>query len=245
MSSLRTAGLQPLWLPTRVLATAYIALGLFGCAGALASALSDETPKGVNLSGSWRLDVQRSDDAQAALANLRKVLDAQKPLRGGSARGPRRADGNAAEEDRGDRLFRDLAMDAQREQRTRQMERYTELLRNPPRIDIEQGEDSINIVAGYDRLECVPGEVVSVTDSAGTGRRNCGWNGQALLIVQKGQRGSVQERRYEFGAGGAELIYTTTLNAEKLPEIKLRRIYHRDGFSVAAPPTGAAASPKH
>lgn len=212
-----------------------IAVGLCGAATGRAAPLAEQAPKGLSLSGSWRIDAARSDDPQVAVSRLRQSLDARKPPRERFS-GAQHRPGDGPEDDSGERLFYELAVDAQREQRTRQLEQFAEILRNPPRIDVQQGPDSINFVADYDRLECVPGETVAVTDSSGTGKRNCGWIGSALVVQLKGQRGSLLERRYELGAGGTELIYTTSLNAEKLPAVKLRRVYRRSDISAVSGP---------
>ena len=221
---------------------AWVALAVFA-GGPVAAGLAEEAPKGVDLSGTWLIDASASDDPRVALASVKRSLEAQKPrARGRYARQSAGRGGEGGPEDEsGERLFRELAQDAERQQRAQQLEQLAEILRNPPHLEIQQRAEAVHFVADYDRLECVPGELVSVTDTSGTGRRTCGWSGAALLVQLKQKIGMLVERRYELTTAGSELLYTTTLSGDKLTPVKLRRLYRRG--SITAPPS--VASPAH
>lgn len=222
-------------------------LGLCASAVSAASSLAEAAPKGVDLSGSWVIDTALSDDPNIALATLRRAIEAQKPpARSRFGRMRRDSSGDLTDAvDREanastERLLRQMSLDDLNERRAAQMAMFTDMLRNPSRIDIRQTSDGVTLVAGYDHLECVPGERVSVTDSSGTGRRECGWAGAALLVQLKQQRGAVLEQRYELDPAGAQLIFTTRYNADKLPPIALRRTYRRAVAQAALPAVGSS-----
>lgn len=218
-------------------------LGMLLAGGALAG-LSEQAPRGVNLTGVWRLDAARSADPQVALATVKRQIEAQKlPRQRSPSRGLRRdEDGDGPGERGGERLYRDIAIEAQTQQRAQQLEELADILHNPESIEIQQSPEAISLIAPYDHLDCEPGQSVAVTDSSGTGRRRCGWQGAALLVQLKRQGGSVVERRYELDATGQELLYTTTLSGDNRPVLQLRRVYRRDSVSAGVP---AAVSPAH
>jgi hypothetical protein len=229
-----------------------LGFALLGCAlsvTAFPAALADDPPRDVNLGGSWTLDAALSDNPKTVLDSLRVSLEAQKLPRRLGARTPsrRRDEDELTGDDHGAKLLRDLEIESRTAQRAKQMEQFSDILRNPASLQIEQRLQLINLVADYDHLECQPGERVSVMDTAGAGQRVCGWQGPALVVLLKRQRGgSSVERRYELDAARQTLIYTTTLTPqtqdEKLPVVKLRRVYRRGALS-ADPPAGA--SPAH
>lgn len=232
-------------------ARAVLGVALLGSAlsGNVFAALADNPPRDVNLGGNWTLDAAQSDNPKTALDILRVSLEAQRLPRRLGARTPshQRDEDELTGEDHGAKLLREIEIESRSAQRAKQMEQFADILRNPPSLQIEQQPQLINLVADYDHLECQPGERVSVMDTTGAGLRICGWLGPALVVLLKRKRGgSSVERRYELDAARQTLIYTTTLTPqtleEKLPVVKLRRVYRRAALSAELP---AGALPAH
>ncbi|HEX7418116.1 MAG TPA: hypothetical protein VF315_08690 [Steroidobacteraceae bacterium] len=209
--------------------------------------------RAVNLSGSWQLDVAKSDDAEAVRAKLRAAMAKLRDNSGGYARrsagggfpghrgggggypgqgGAQPPDGATGDQQAADAAERptreDNEADAEHnnEQNARAHSVFADALRNPAQLQIEQRAAEFRITAGEDDTSCEPGETVAVVDRIGTAQRSCGWQGQTFVVqlVRQNSGGKLEER-FDLSADGHTLTYTTILNAKQIPEQKLRRVY--------------------
>ena len=101
----------------------------------------------------------------------------------------------------------------------------TELASNPGTLDFTSTEHTLKVSAEQSNIECAAGVKVAISDSAGDGERNCGWDGRAWVIET--ERGKLMKRtdRYELSKDGKTLTYVTTASGTRLPKIKITRTY--------------------
>jgi hypothetical protein len=253
-----------------------LALTAFGVAPCALAGLKSAPDRAVNLGGSWQLDVAKSDDAEAVRAKLREAMAKRRDSagvfgrrasaggfqgrrgRGGSPGqgGTPGADGTSADaqttSDTDGPTREDNAADAERSSAQSANARgvFAQALRNPAQLQIVQRANEFRIIAGEDDTSCEPGESVAVVDRIGAAQRNCGWQGRTFVVqlVRQNSGGKLEER-YDLSADGHTLTYTTILNATRIPELRLRRVYQIaaagavDGTQAARGAADSAHSP--
>jgi hypothetical protein len=214
------------------------------------ASLKEKPPKGVSLSGVWRLDPYRSDDPDAVLADARAEVDKTSGRSAGRARGGGRypgggggggfpgggggggggfpGGGGGGWGHGGHHRSSDSSSDSQDDSSIHTPARsqlLKDLATNPGTLDFSSTEHTLKVSAEQINVECAAGVKVAISDSEGNGERHCGWDGRAWVIET--ERGKLLTRtdRYELSKDGKTLTYVTTANGTRLPKIKITRTY--------------------
>jgi hypothetical protein len=186
-----------------------------GCLAACTSMthVSAETPAGVNLAGTWKLDPQHSTDSRKALDDVLKTAGKAHPprARAGGLGGPGSDAALLAEPPM---VF---APDVS-EQKS--------LLANGDWLKIEQRANEIVISNAQSSRSYVPGErsVVSVPD--GVADQRSGWKGHEYWISIKPQVGPSSTQTFKLSPDGKQLLETIEIARDgRIPSIKVTRVY--------------------
>jgi hypothetical protein len=218
------------------LAGSLLVLTLVACGGG-AGGLRPDTPTGVNLAGTWRLNRAASDDPQAMIERIRK--DEMKRMR--RAYGPPPAEELPEIDEHGNprRVQHD---DGERGGRMRFMPRlpYAEALGSSLTADtlqIEQSPTRFVLVRGDDRRSYTPGgdSVVSVPN--GVADQHSGWAGKEYVIEVRPQVGARVIERYGLSADGHQLVEKVSLTDEGWPKLEFTRVYEPGKLSPRDLPT--------
>lgn len=231
-----------------IVTTCLLILGTSALSTVAMAGLKEKPPKGVALTGLWRIDPYRSDDPDAVLAEARAEAEKSSERSGGGMRGNRRGGGfpggggggggfpggggggSGGGWGRGGGHHRggDSSSGSPDDPSSHAPARgqlLQELARNPATLDFSSTEHTLKITAEEANIECAAGVKVAISDSAGNGERNCGWDGRAWVIDT--ERGKLLKRtdRYELSKDGKTLTYTTTASGTRLSKIKITRTY--------------------
>jgi hypothetical protein len=179
------------------------------------SHVSADSPTGVNLAGTWKLDPQHSTDSGKALDELLKSsrkVQAQQQQR---ARSPGFGYGADAT------LLAEPAMvfapDVS-EQRS--------LLANGDWLKIVQRPDELVISNGQSSHSYVPGEHSVVSVPGGVADQNSGWKGHEYRIYLKPQVGPNSTQTFKLSPDGKQLLETIEIARDgRLPSLKVTRVY--------------------
>ncbi|HEY2591822.1 MAG TPA: hypothetical protein VGI35_09550 [Steroidobacteraceae bacterium] len=208
-----------LWLYAALLSVA-------GClAGCTTAHVSADTPAGVNLAGTWKLDPQRSTDTHKALDDLLKnARKAQRP------HPPRTGIGGGADAALLAEPPMVFAPDVS-EQRS--------LLANGDWLKIEQRPDEIVISNGQSTHSYVPGERSVVSVPGGVADQSSGWKGHEYLISLKPQVGPSSTQTFKLSPDGKQLLETIEIGKDgRIPSLKVTRVY----VPTQEPPSSAVPS---
>jgi hypothetical protein len=210
--------------------------------------LKEKPPKGVALTGVWRLDPYRSDDPDAVLAQARAEAEKSGDDSGGRMRGGRGGSGGGFPgggggfpgggggggsgggwgRGGGHHRSSDTSSGSSEDSSEHPAPRgqlLKDLAANPATLDFSTTEHTLKISAEQTSVECAAGVKVAISDSAGAAERNCGWDGRAWVVET--ERGKTLKRtdRYELSKDGKTLTYVTTASGTRLPKIKITRTY--------------------
>jgi hypothetical protein len=215
------------------------AVALCGCGG---STFSPETPAGVSLAGSWKLNHGASDDPQKVLAKMRdqatKIIRHQQaeiaartgtlppdvmgdaPATEGSPP-PAAAPGQGGPR-RGDPLRRSPMASVIRT-----------MLERGDFLTVRQSPDEFVLDYGTSRRSFTPGLHSVVSAEGGVGDQSAGWHHKSFVIKVKPQNGPEVTETYALSADGKQLIETFAIASAELPAETLKRVY--DPTSETAP----------
>ena len=240
-------------MPSRNTSTA--AKWLLACGVSLLStvamaSLKDKPPKGVALSGLWKLDPYRSDDAGAVLKQARADTQEKSYSRaGGGRRGgwggggggggfpggggggfPGGGGGGGYGHGGGHHRSQDSSGSSQDDSNSTSTsnrgQMLTDLVSNPNTLDFSSTEhNTLKVSAEQVSTECAAGVKVAISDGSGSAERNCGWDGRAWVVETDRGKDLKRTDRYELSKDGKTLIYTTTASGTRLPKIKITRTY--------------------
>jgi hypothetical protein len=211
---------------------------LYGCGS---TPLDTDTPAGVNLAGTWKLDARASQDPQAMIDRIQR--DAMKRMRRrGPPLGPLDDDPDDAGDDGPERSGPPGAgQDRQRAHRGfMRRPSYEVALGQQLHVDgitIEQSATRLVFIRGDWRRSFTPGSqsVVSVAD--GVADQRSGWSGRDYVIEVKPQVGPHVIERYGLSADNRQLVERFTLTDEGLPRLEFTRVYERGTPPPRALPT--------
>ncbi len=173
---------------------------------------SPRVPKGVDLSGQWRLNRTQSDNLDSLLAAVKDELDP--PLR--------RRMSESGSDDRG--RIRSRRDEFVGPPRTKEL---IALLSQPDDITVTQSARELTTKSVDGTRQYVFGEasVVSITD--GLGDQNVGWaNGQFVVSI-RATDGRRIEHQFGFAPDRKHLQITTSVSGGGLPSVRMRRVYDR------------------
>ncbi|HVY81596.1 MAG TPA: hypothetical protein VG994_11480 [Steroidobacteraceae bacterium] len=231
--------------------------GLLACVASLMATvamagLKEKPPKGVTLSGVWKLDPYRSDDPDAVLAQARaEAAKARGSSGGGMHRGrggygrgggfpgggggfpgggggmPGGGWGHGGYHRSGgsDGSADDSSGTPGPDHVSPRGQLLQDLAANPATLDFTTTEHTLKVSAEQASVECAAGVKVAISDSAGAAERNCGWDGRAWVIETDRGKALKRTDRYELSKDGKTLTYVTTASGERIPKIKITRTY--------------------
>jgi hypothetical protein len=188
---------------------------MFLLASSLATArgLAETPPKGVDLNGTWTLNVASSDDPK-------KILEAERAKRRGR-REPMTMLDAVSGPDGG----------ATRGTTRQRMVRPGDEIEMPLHITIAHTGDRFTISTPAPSGEVRKSDyragsksVVSV--ATGVADRQAGWKGKSFIISTRAVEGVNREDRYSLDKDGRLLVVTET-RGEDVPKREIRRIYDR------------------
>jgi len=234
---------------------ALVALALGACGGA--GNLKPETPVGVNLAGTWRLNRQASQDPQPMLQRMRDEQMKQMRRRrdyarddedldtdiegdgdGGSS-GPRRTPRGGAQQGTTERNGSAGGQSGGRRGRFMRMpyEQALGAVLTSDALKIEQSPTRFALIRGDDRRSFTPGgdSVVSVVD--GVADQHSGWAGREYVIEVRPQVGPRVIERYGLSADGHQLVEKFTLTEEGWPKLEFTRVYDPGALTPHGLPT--------
>jgi len=194
------------------------------CAGCAGERVSAETPPGVSLAGSWRLDAAASDDPQKVLAVMReqatKIIN-----RNAAIQQARIAAGAAAPNDvpeehgpRRDPLYHSQMAHV-----------LQEVMGRGEYLSIHQSAAELVFDYGTSRHSFTPGAHSVVSSENGVADQKSGWSGRAYLIVVKPQMGPEVIDSYELSGDGKRIVEKLQIASYELPTQNLTRSYEAAG----------------
>lgn len=215
------------------------AVTLCGCMG---SHFSPETPAGVSLAGSWKLNHAASDDPQQVLAKMReqatKIIKRQQaemaartgvsppdvmsdvppaegtpPPPGGPGQGGPR---------RGDPL-----------RRSPMAATIHTMIERGDFLTVRQSPTEVVFDYGTSRRSFTPGQHSVVSAEGGVGDQNVGWYHKTFVIKVKPQNGPEVTESYALSPDGKHLLETLDIASSELPAEVIKRVY--DPTSETAP----------
>ena len=164
----------------------------------------------VDLSGTWKVNTDASDDPREVLGNLR----GQGPragARGDSAgRGFRRPGGRAGQGGPGGRLG--------------------EGQRNRGQLTITQTDETVTLSHGPRRsITLTPdGQTVSKQGRRGQAEVTAKWEGEVLVVEGSGPRGGTMTRSFALSADGQQLIVTHKMKGRTTKEpVEFRTVFDK------------------
>lgn len=233
----------------RATALALVALALGACGGG-AGHLKPETPAGVDLAGTWRLNRQASQDPQPMLKRMRDEqmkqmlrrrrdystgvdgeedpdIDAGDGNGDGGSSGPRRTPRGGAQRGTTERSGGNEERASVRRGRFLRMpyEQALGSVLTSDSLKIEQSPTRFALIRGDNRRSFTPGgdSVVSVAD--GVADQHSGWAGREYVIEVRPQVGPRVIERYGLSADGHQLVEKFTLTEEGWPKLEFTRVY--------------------
>ena len=197
------------------------------CAGCAGQRVSADTPPGLSLAGSWRLDAGASDDPQKVLGVMREQA-AKIISHNAAVQQARIAAGAAAPNDvpdeRGPR--RDPLHHSQ------MAHVLQEVMARGEYLSIRQDPEEIVFDYGTSRHSFTPGAHSVVSSENGVADQKSGWDGRAYVIVIKPQMGPEVIDSYALAGDGKRLTETLHIGSYELPAQNLTRVYD----AAASPP---------
>jgi hypothetical protein len=212
------------------------ALALVACGGG-AGRLKPDTPPGVNLAGTWRLNRSASDDPQAMIERIRK--EEMKRMRRASGPPP----DELPEIDEHGNPRRVQHDDSERSaSRMRFMPRlpYAEALGaslTAETLQIEQSPTRFVLVRGDDRRSFTPGGDSVVSVANGVADQHSGWSGKEYVIEVRPQVGARVIERYGLSADGRQLVEKVSLTDPGWPKLEFTRVYEPGTLAPRGLPT--------
>jgi hypothetical protein len=206
--------------------------------------LKPETPAGVNLAGTWRLNRQASDDPQAMIQHMREELmkrmrrrDYLPPMTaeelpeigedGRPRRTPRRGAGPTDE--RAEAHFRRMMQPP--------YEQALGAALTSDSLKIEQSPTRFALIRGDDRRSFTPGGDSVISVAEGVADQHSGWAGREYVIEVKPQVGPHIIERYGLSADGRQLVEKFTLTDDEWPKLEFTRVYESGALTPRPLPT--------
>ena len=212
------------------------------CAVASAAALDAASPRGVDLSGSWKLNAALSDDAEHMLDEHQRLererymkwrRDQERAYPPGA---PPPLDVDAPPTPR-------EPSSARRASIKRRQENLYKMLAISDTLVIRQDGSTFDILSAVDSRRVVAGSHTQVSLPEGElADSKVGWDGQWFVIDRNVRRGPRVVERYRLAPKTGQLEYEMKWSGDsEIAGMKVRRVFDR--VTVAPPPADPAAGP--
>jgi hypothetical protein len=206
-----------------MLGGAAVALASLLCACFGLRSLGDAPPNAYSLSGTWKLNKDKSSDTSQALKHLHV-----KPQRqyGPGTQGPDPTNPEA------DLYQQILALPPD-------ITVQTSVLRGGDWLRIEQHPEEIVISNGDSVHSYGYGRKSVVSVPSGVADQVSGWSGKEFIVEIKPQLGPRIQERYKLSPDGKQLIATVHIDSEgRVPSVALTRVYDQSEGAPGALPAG-------
>jgi len=212
------------------LVVALTAAAFAGCASL--GHLSDETPKGVSLTGSWQLDPQLSTDSRKALGELvahnrrsHRSSGAGSDETGGVADSGEQGPPSGGRGGSGIPGVAPLGADLNFPP---DLSLQQSLLAGGDYLRIEQRPNEIVIANGETTRSFVPGEKSVVSVPSGVADQRSGWKGKEYWVEIHPQVGPSATEKLRLSDKGDQLIETIDVGSEgRVRPLHVTRVYTR------------------
>jgi hypothetical protein len=213
--------------------------------GAAQAALKASAPKGVDLSGRWKLSPELSEDPHAAVSVAREEMNEQEQKDKGKKK--RRSKGSvirpASDKSRmpsgGEGMPPrepadspdDSAHEAEEPKKSTPPDSTDPLERavtTPEEFAIQQEPEAFVLMLADATDTCKtrqPGEVN--VPGYGLTPRKCGWDKAGFVVETQPKNGPLNMTRYEMDKENGRLLVTSELKGERIPKISVKRVYVR------------------
>lgn len=198
-------------------ATAFFALALPVVSHA---GLELTSPDGIDLTGIWTIDAERSDDPEEALESLRK--QAKGRIKGGISGGfggmggAGGGIGGFGSHARGGGEDREAMRD--RMQKMFSASERIEILQLPASMELNLSDRAVSCTSIAKSQVSLPnGEIADQT---------CGWDDDEFVVEFRGPEGFTRTDRYSPGDDQTLLVHTT-VKGKRMPELTLESVYVR------------------
>jgi len=220
-----------------------IVVVLAACApfGIALGALKAAAPKGVDLSGRWKLSPELSEDPHAAVTLAREALKEQKPdkrrkksRKGADMRMPeektRMPPGEQVPPNSNPRPDPNIEEDAEPKESPPIQDRdpLEQAVTSPEEFAIQQEPEAFVLMTTDATDTCrtkQPGQVH--VPGYGLTARKCGWDKAGFVMEVEPKNGPLNTVRYEIDKESGRLFVTSELKGERIPKISVKRVYER------------------
>lgn len=227
-----------------------IAAALAGCAGGPKA----ETPPGVILAGSWKLDHSASDDPQQVIAKMRaqarKIIERQMrdvdeaPRSGPGGRGGTGGAGGAQLPETNPALPTDEPPGGRGAHRldplqySPMMHALRAAIARGDFLTVRQSSEELAFDYGTTTRSFHPGAHSVVSAEMGVADQTSGWEGREYVINIKPQLGPAIVESFGLAPDGQRLIEKLRIGPAELPVVNLTRVYDRTTETAPrTPPT--------
>jgi hypothetical protein len=223
---------------------AFSMAALLSCGVAMAS-FKTSAPKGVDLSGRWKLSPELSEDPHAAVEVAREEMrdknkDEKKKGRHRTRGGMRPPDENRGHlppgetipnpedhrqpnDDSNDKSAED---DSARDVNLDPLERA---VTTPAEFAIQQEPEAFVLMTRDATDTCRPKRPGQINvPGYGMTDRECGWDKSAFVVQVEPKQGPQSITRYEIDKENGRLVVTSELKGERIPKIQVKRVYERN-----------------
>jgi hypothetical protein len=213
-------------------------------AGCGVTRLEQSPSKMVDMSGSWILDTEASDDPKPLLEKLRPKPvsrrwgdpppddgtgdDTGPPSGGGQQGGGQRGGGRGR---RGGQSQPDLAYRNNNDAYTHTtvLKMLQADLARARNLTIRQSSEQFSLDYGSTVRSFTPGAISVVSASWGVADQSSGWKGRDFVIQVKPQMGVASYEKFSLAEDGKRLTEELSLGGGEFPSVKLKRVYdHTD-----------------
>jgi hypothetical protein len=214
--------------------------------GVALAALKNAAPKGVDLSGRWKLSPELSEDPHAAVSVAREEMKEKEQserrkkkgrFKGGGMRPPEEKsrmppDGGdhpppPGRDPRPDESG-DGADEPKESPHNEDSDPLERAVTTPEEFAIEQDPEAFVLMTRDATDTCKtrqPGQVN--VPGYGLAARKCGWDKAGFVVEVEPKNGPLNTTRYEIDKESGRLFVTSELKGERLPKISVKRIYVR------------------
>jgi len=203
---------------------------LSGCSSA--GRLASDTPRGIDLTGTWRLNRAASDDPVKIMERLRGRREQSQPQRADGADEP---DDGLPNDDRHRESGNRNSGGGEREmRRDRSMpgDFLVDLAPGRGVLRIEQRLTELVIENGVHERRFTPGGSSVVSVANGVADQRSGWNGAAFVIETSGRDRPTMVERFSLSADRSQLVVDVKISGgSHMPNMDLKRVYDRAAAS--------------
>lgn len=177
-------------------------------------------PEGIDLTGVWTIDRERSDGPEKAHELDRREGKEPMRVRVGGSLGALGGLGGGV----GNPGKRNADSDGGREGMD---ERIQQLFAARERIEILQLPDSVDLKFSDRYVTCTSTAKTQLALLDGsTANRTCGWDGNEFIVEFQDSKGDTRTDRYSRG-DSETLVVKSTVKVERMPKRELKRVYLR------------------